>query len=158
MTDPLSNEGPLQFGRRDPGVDYADRPCAYGVLARADGRIALVEVTRPETRYFDLPGGAIDPGEEEPGALVREFGEETGLKTRAGTLFARARQYMRMADGKPVNNVSGFYVVEQLAEAPALKVEDDHALVWLAPFEAISRLRHDSHAWAVAAWLRQKSS
>jgi 8-oxo-dGTP diphosphatase len=158
MTDPFPGEGPLQFGRRDPGVDYADRPCAYGVLSRADGCIALVEVTRPETRYFDLPGGAIDPGEDEAQALVREFGEETGLETRAGAVIGRGRQYMRMADGRPVNNVSGFYAVERSGEDPSLKVEDDHALVWLQPLEAIGKLRHDSHAWAVAAWLRRKTS
>jgi 8-oxo-dGTP diphosphatase len=35
-----------------------------------------------------------------------------------------------------------------------LKVEDDHALVWLEPQAAIKALRHDSHAWAVAAWIR----
>jgi 8-oxo-dGTP diphosphatase len=158
MTDQSGNDGPPQFGPREPGVAYAERPCAYGVLPRADGCIALVEVTRPEMRYFDLPGGAIDPGEDEPAALVREFGEETGLKTTAGRLIARARQYMRMADGRPVNNISGFYAVAGVGEDPSLKVEDDHALVWIEPTEAIRRLRHDGHAWAVAAWLRQKSS
>jgi 8-oxo-dGTP diphosphatase len=40
-------------------------------------------------------------------------------------------------------------------EAPDLKIEDDHSLVWLAPEEALRRLRHDSHAWAVACWLRR---
>jgi 8-oxo-dGTP diphosphatase len=40
-------------------------------------------------------------------------------------------------------------------ERPELKVEDDHTLVWLDPRDAVVALRHDAHAWAVAAWLRR---
>jgi 8-oxo-dGTP diphosphatase len=43
-----------------------------------------------------------------------------------------------------------------VGEDEGLKIEDDHALVWLAPAEALVRLRHEAHAWAVAAWLRLK--
>jgi 8-oxo-dGTP diphosphatase len=35
-----------------------------------------------------------------------------------------------------------------------LKIEEDHELVWLAPFDALLRLDRESHAWAVVAWLR----
>jgi len=153
-TDLPASEGPLQFGRREAGQVYEDRPCAYGVLVRSDGRIAIVRITRPEITYYDLPGGAIDPGEDEAAALVREFGEETGLKVGVGRLLARAGQYMLMKDGRPVNNRSGLYVATLIGEDAALKVEEDHALVWLSPDDALRHLRHDSHAWAVAAWMR----
>jgi 8-oxo-dGTP diphosphatase len=39
-------------------------------------------------------------------------------------------------------------------EAPALKIEDDHELVWVDPVVAMRTLRHDGHAWAVAKWMR----
>jgi 8-oxo-dGTP diphosphatase len=39
-------------------------------------------------------------------------------------------------------------------EDPALKIEDDHALVWVDPADAVRTLRHDGHAWAVAKWMR----
>ena len=29
-------------------------------------------------------------------------------------------------------------------------------LDWIAPIQAIAELRHESHAWAVAAWLRRR--
>ena len=45
-------------------------------------------------------------------------------------------------------------MVEITGEDQALKIEADHELVWLAPEEALTRLRHDSHAWAVLSWLR----
>ena len=37
----------------------------------------------------------------------------------------------------------------------ATKIEDDHQLVWLPFAEALASLRHDAHAWGLAAWLRR---
>ena len=104
--------------------------------------------------WFDLPGGALDPGEDDAQAVVREFGEETGLVIRPGASVVRASQRFRKADGEPVNNRSGHYVVEITGEDAALKIEEDHELVWMHPRDALVRLRHESHAWAVLRWLR----
>ena len=150
----MSQPEPLQFGAAEPGVAYRDRPAAFGIALR-DGRIALVKVTvEGQGTWFDLPGGGVDPGEDDAEAVVREFGEETGLKVSPGAPVVRASQRFRQTDGSPVNNRSGHYLVEIVGEDPALKIEDDHELVWLAPNEALTRLRHDSHAWAVLSWLR----
>jgi 8-oxo-dGTP diphosphatase len=143
-----------QFGEPEPGRDYPDRPAAFGI-AEGDAGIALVRVEKAGRSWLDLPGGALDPGEDEAQALVREFGEETGLAVEAGEAFARADQYFINTDGAPFNNRAGFWTVRLLGEAPQLKVEHDHTLVWLDPHEALARLRHDAHAWAVAAWLRR---
>ena len=146
----------LQFGEAEPGRDYRERPAAFGVLVR-DGKVAAVRVERDgEAPYCDLPGGALDPGEDEAAALVREFAEETGLKVRPGTLLARAGQFMRKTDGERVNNRCALFTAEAVGEEPSLKQEDDHTLVWLDPLEAIARLRHEAHAWAVACWLRAR--
>ena len=150
----MTGPEPLQFGEREPGVVYRDRPAAFGIALR-DAKIAMVKVTVEGQRtWFDLPGGGVDPGEDDLAAVVREFGEETGLKVRPGALVMRACQLFRQTDGSPVNNRSGHYVVEIIGEDPALKIEEDHELVWLEPQEALRRLRHDSHAWAVLSWLR----
>jgi len=144
----------LQFGRADPGETYQDRPCAFGIAARF-GRIAAVHVGFPgEDQHYDLPGGALDPGEDDGAALVREFGEETGLIVRPGPLIGRAGQYVTKKGGKRVNNRSALLVAEIAGRKPQLKIEDDHQLVWLRPEEALRKLRHDSHAWAVVSWLR----
>jgi 8-oxo-dGTP diphosphatase len=148
------DRAPLQFGRRIGEQAYPDRPAAFGVAMR-DGRIAAVKVTRPgEQPYFDLPGGGIDPGETPQAAAVREFGEETGLIVRSGAVLGLANQYMVKSDGQPANNISTLMAVELAGADAGLKVEDDHELVWLEPLEAVTRLRHESHAWAVALWLR----
>lgn len=144
-----------QFGAPRPDLQYRDRPAVFGIAVQA-GKIALVRVEKPgHPAWLDLPGGALDPGEDEPQALAREFGEETGLAIEPGAPFARADQYFVNTDGEAFNNRAGFWTVTSHSDAPQLKIEDDHTLVWLDPHEAIARLRHDAHVWAVAAWLRR---
>jgi len=144
-----------QFGVCEVGRDYRDRPAAFGVLAR-DGKVALVSIEKPGyLAWFDLPGGAVDPGEDDPAALVREFGEETGLKVAPGAALGRADQFFLNTEGEAFNNRQAIFEARFVAEAPDLKIEADHTLVWLAPIDAITRLRHDSHAWAVSMALRR---
>jgi 8-oxo-dGTP diphosphatase len=146
----------LEFGLRDPERAYRLRPAAFGICER-DGRIACVHVTRPDDRsYHDRPGGAVDGMENEVEALIREFGEETGLIVEPGAMIIRATQMFLKSDGEPVENEGGVYQARLTGEDASLKVEDDHTLVWLDPQEAVLKLRHESHAWAVARWLRQR--
>ena len=147
-------EPELQFGRREPGVAYQDRPAVFGIVER-DGRVACVRVKRGDASYFDLPGGAIDGDETPPEALVREFVEETGLAIEPGDQIAWAGQFFRKSDGAPVRNLGPFLTAKVVSHDPAAKCEDDHELVWLDPHAAVASLRHDAHAWAVAAWLRR---
>jgi 8-oxo-dGTP diphosphatase len=145
-----------QFGAPEPGHAYPDRPAAFGILVRGED-IALVEVTTPgKPLWRDLPGGGLDPGESPGEALVREFAEETGLRVRAGETFLRADQFFINGDGERFN-VRGVFMTATLeGEAPNLKIEDDHQLIWRPPLEAIRIMRRDAHAWAVAAWLRSR--
>jgi 8-oxo-dGTP diphosphatase len=146
-----------QFGEPESGRTYRDRPAAFGIVER-DGRIALVRVAKPgHLAWLDLPGGAIDPGEDAASAVVREFGEEVGLKVSAGEAYARADQYFVNTDGQAFDNLGTFFTLALEGEDATLKIEDDHSLVWLAPEAAVVELRHDAHAWAVAAWLRLRA-
>lgn len=146
----------LAFGQPAPGLVYRDRPAAFGIVENALGAIAVVQVTKPgKSPYFDLPGGAVDPGETEAQAVVREFGEETGLVVETADRVETVSQVFLKSDGQPVRNCGGVYVARLTALKPGLKVEDDHVLVWLDPRDAVIALRHDAHAWAVAAWMRR---
>jgi 8-oxo-dGTP diphosphatase len=139
-------------------VKHRDRAAVFGIAERA-GQIALIRVTREGMSPFhDLPGGAIEPGESEGRALAREFGEETGLVVKGGEVLAHADQYMVKSDGEPVNNRSVLMVAKIDGFDPSQKIEDDHKLVWFTPEEALRIVRHDSHAWAIACWLRRREN
>ena len=146
----------LQFGVPASGLTYVERPAVFGLVFH-EAKLACVRVDRGEGSYFDLPGGAIDGDETEEQALIREFVEETGMAIRPFARIAEAAQYFRKSDGSPVNNRGGFWIAEQLSLDASAKIEDDHELVWLHPHTALAQLRHEAHAWAVAAWLRRTS-
>jgi 8-oxo-dGTP diphosphatase len=146
--------GPLQFGRREAGRDYRDRPAAFAVAAR-DGRVALALITRAgESPYYDLPGGALEAAETAEQAMVREVGEETGLAVQPLRVLTYADQYLIKTDGEAANNRTTIFEAEVMGEDARLKIEPDHQLVWMAPDAALRSIRHDSHAWGIAAWIR----
>jgi 8-oxo-dGTP diphosphatase len=145
-----------QFGDPHPSLIYRDRPAAFGVLER-DGLVALVTVEKPGyAAWLDLPGGALDPGEDAATAMIREFGEETGLVVTAGEMLGEADQFFINTDGEAFNNRQSLFETRLLGEAPELKIETDHTLVWLPLVDAVARLRHDSHSWAVSLALRRR--
>lgn len=148
-----------QFGQPEPGRDYPDRPAAFVVLAH-EGRIACVRVAwRRGGPKIDLPGGGLDPGETPAQAAIRECGEEAGLKVEVvGEAFAAADHYFVNDEGASNNTRGQFFAARLVGHEPTLKIEDDHSLVWLEPLEALQVLDRDSHAWAVASWLRRDRS
>ncbi len=147
---------PLQFGHPEPGVKYRDRPAVFGIAER-NGQIALIQVTREGAEpFYDLPGGAIEPGESESRALAREFSEETGLVIKGGEGPGPRRPYMVKSDGEPVNNRSTLMTATIEGYDPGTKIEEDHKLAWLTPDEALRVMRLDSQAWAIVCWLRKR--
>lgn len=145
-----------QFGQPQPGRDHPDRPAAFAVVPRGEV-IAVVRVTLgPGGSRLDLPGGGIDPGESAANAAIRECGEEAGLRIETeDEPFTRADHFFVNQDGETNNTRGQFFAARLIAPAPELKVEPDHALEWMTPQDALAALDRESHAWAVAAWLRR---
>jgi 8-oxo-dGTP diphosphatase len=146
-----------QFGTPAPGRAYPDRPAAFAIVER-DDRIAVARVSFDGGGgRLDLPGGGLDPGETAAQAAVRECGEEVGLKIAVEAEVARADHYFTNEDDSRVNTRGVFFAARVEAEAPQLKIEDDHALEWMTPQAALVALDRESHAWAVASWLRLRA-
>ncbi|MFC3069531.1 NUDIX domain-containing protein [Phenylobacterium soli] len=147
--------GAPQFGTPQPGRDYPDRPAAFAVVER-DGKVAIVRVTFENGGgRTDLPGGGLDPGESPQAAAARECGEEAGLVVEVGEELVAADHYFVNEKGEAKNTRGRFYAARFVAEDAALKIEDDHALVWMEPVAALRALDRESHAWALACWLRR---
>jgi 8-oxo-dGTP diphosphatase len=147
----------LKFGHKTAGLEYNPRAAAYGLLY-LDTKLALVRVGLQAPYYYDLPGGGIDPGETPEMAVIREYGEETGLIVRVtDKLPVEMSQYFFNGDGVPYDNLCHLFALELIKEKPELKVEADHQLEWHDPHEAITLLRHEAHAWGLLFALRLKA-
>ncbi|WP_436773497.1 NUDIX hydrolase [Yinghuangia sp. YIM S09857] len=62
-------------------------PCVGAIVLDGEGRILLIRRgTPPGKGLWSLPGGRVEPGESDAGALARELLEETGLEVTVGPL------------------------------------------------------------------------
>ena len=65
-------------------------PCVGGLVHSPDGRLLLVRrANDPGRGRWSVPGGRVEPGEDDHAAVVREVAEETGLAVRPGRLVGR---------------------------------------------------------------------
>jgi 8-oxo-dGTP pyrophosphatase MutT (NUDIX family) len=65
------------------------RLSAKAFVVDGAGRLLLLDCTdpaRPDVRWWELPGGGVEPGEDEVTATVREVLEETGISVDPSTV------------------------------------------------------------------------
>ncbi|MGH3586152.1 MAG: NUDIX hydrolase [Pseudonocardia sp.] len=68
-------------------------PCVGGLTYDIEGRLLLVQrANHPGRGLWSVPGGRVEPGEDDAAALVREMAEETGLLVQPGPLVGRVRR------------------------------------------------------------------
>ena len=74
--------------------DHTDTVRCVGAIAHdARGRLLLVQrANEPGRGLWSIPGGRVEPGEDDATALAREMLEETGLLVRPGELVGRVRR------------------------------------------------------------------
>jgi ADP-ribose pyrophosphatase YjhB (NUDIX family) len=67
--------------------------CVGAVVHDAAGRLLLIRrANEPGRGQWSLPGGRVEPGEDDAAAVVRELREETGLEVRVGALVGSVRR------------------------------------------------------------------
>lgn len=65
-------------------------PCVGAVVRDARGRLLVVQrANDPDRGRWSVPGGRVEPGEDDATAVVREVREETGLDVVAGAVVGR---------------------------------------------------------------------
>ncbi len=134
-----------EFGIRQTGITYIDRPGAYAVIQNDKKQIAAIKTGNG---YF-LPGGGMDMGESSIDALKREVMEETGYQVSILQEIGETVEYIEAASEKKHYQIhSRFYEAKLTSEVGARK-EKDHRLVWLSQADAIRLLKRKGQAWAI---------
>ncbi|GAA1134418.1 hypothetical protein GCM10009630_35960 [Kribbella jejuensis] len=113
-----------------------------GVMAWYDGKLALVweRYEAWDTQYWNLPSGAIEPGETPPAAAVRELREESGLRADPAELRLLWTTQTQV-DGRPTSR-SWNYATQVTDPTFAVNDPDDSVLDvrWFTPADALRAL------------------
>lgn len=143
-----------RFGEpMEPGRRYTDRIGAYAVIR--DGADVLVTEQDATEREFQLPGGAVDPGEGAVRALHRECLEETGWRIRVLRRLGAFQRYTFM----PEYDLWARKVCHVYLARPVRRVgppsEAGHTAVWMTIPAALDLLsvEGDRHFLALAQHL-----
>ncbi len=140
-----------EFGTKQDGVDYIDRPGVYALIENNDRQIAVIKTSNG---YF-LPGGGIDIGESDIEALRREVVEETGYQVSILREIGAAVDYIAVeGEGKHYQIRSRFYRV-QLRSKVGNGIEKDHRLVWLLLEDAMKLLKRQSQVWILQSMIKE---
>lgn len=136
------------FGDAVPGIQYADRPGAYGLLQNSQNQLAIVQTNMG----LFLPGGGLEKGEDEVSGLSREILEEIGHALIQADFLGKAIQFHWSEFYQcHFRKIGSFYRIQTQATGQASAA--DHSLVWLTKKEASMQLTQAFQRWAVTKWI-----
>ena len=131
------------------------REAARAILFGQDGKMPILFVSKH--KYHKLPGGGIDTGEGEEGALAREVMEETGCKIRitgeVGKVVEHRSRYR-------LRQISYCYLgrVTSKGKPSFTRKETNQGfrLAWMSLEDAISRLERDKPGNYEGRFIRER--
>src|SRR5580765_5573513 len=127
--------------RQKIGTDLLFMPSVAAVIRDEDNRILLVQ--HVEGRW-QLPGGAVDPGERPAEAMQRECREEAGIEVEpVGILgvYGGPEFQIRYANGDETGWVVTVFEARIVAGDPVASDDETQNIGWFHPAE-IESLEH----------------
>jgi 8-oxo-dGTP pyrophosphatase MutT (NUDIX family) len=121
--------------RQQIGNDFMLMPSVSALIRDDEGRILFVQ--HVEGRW-QLPGGAIDPGERPAEAMQRECLEEAGITVepiRIAGVFGGQEYRITYANGDEAGWVVTVFEARIVAGAPAPSDDETQAVGWFSPKE-----------------------
>ena len=117
-------------------VEFAEKHLVYCWIERGD---AVLFIRRRAKGFlggrWELPGGTVEPGEQEESAAVREAAEETGLSVRV--VGERSTHTWMDVGGRPLRIHARIYEAADDGTSEVVLNPDEHdSCVWLAPERA----------------------
>ncbi len=137
------------FGKKDPNLDYFDRPGAYLICIK-EGKLACVHTPKG---YF-LLGGGIEGDESQHDCIHRECLEEAGLSVTITSPLCAADSYTIHPRIGPFHPIQ-YYYLGTIGARVQDPIELDHTFVWL-PLEEIETMYVPQQIWAVQYAMKQE--
>jgi 8-oxo-dGTP pyrophosphatase MutT (NUDIX family) len=122
--------------REKIGNDFMFMPSVSALIRDDGGRILFVQ--HVEGRW-QLPGGAVDPGERPAEAMQRECREEAGVTvepTRIAGVFGGPEYRLTYSNGDEAGWVVTVFEARITAGDPAPSDDETQAVGWFSPAEA----------------------
>jgi 8-oxo-dGTP pyrophosphatase MutT (NUDIX family) len=115
------------------GNDFLFMPSVAALIRDRDARILLVQ--HVEGRW-QLPGGAVDPGETPAEAMCRECKEEAGIDVepiRIAGVFGGPEYRITYANGDEAGWVVTVFEARIVGGEPAASDDETQAVGWFVP-------------------------
>lgn len=136
MSAPVGMSDYVRGLREKIGTDFMFMPAVAALIRDDDGRILFVQ--HVEGRW-QLPGGAVDPGERPAAAMQRECLEEAGITVepvRIAGVYGGPEYTITYANGDEAGWVVAVFEARIAAGAvPSASDDETQAVGWFRPDE-----------------------